>query len=1196
MPYGIPGPPEDDYTNLLGGLEANIDDLGKFQQGLNGSINAGGMQNAKDLRTAFGKAGRTLSKGVRANAGDLDTVANAAALTLVAGAQANAADLSQLAVPPLTTAPPICCVTSDGLLQCPCGEACPDGFHWDAVRKICVPNQPPPNCDCFCAYIERDTEGVIDLRQNPDWFATHPDAHEIGCAGNQGDANRLLYAYLHSQPPPADIQPCLPVDQCPPKDDHGCGPNQHWDEDCQACVPFKCPPGWHWEKGFGDIQCQCVPDKQECPPGTHLDPITKLCVPDCPPCQPADGKCPPPIINVPPCPPPIVNVAAPIVNVTCSSTEPPEPQACPPVPPGWHCTTLSELMGPQGLGDRPDKEVCVRDGPPPGEIEPPPGPGVPPGFSFTCPALPICITSGIGFPATDLFCECIREFESALEGLLSGLIDWANQNITSDALIDLVKALPTTTNKLDVGGLIIQAIREVILRILRQAKPYIDIVLTTIKCLVQMSQSIKSAGNPRIATLLIIVKTMLQALKQWEIGTDAAVWAIDRIVLNFGPLEELLDRLIRYFQPLEIPSASEATGAWLQGQISAPLRDCIWQLNGLNPQMYLPYAIGESERLGPEEVLQLAKRRDLDDGSVKAMMRARGWQRDEDLAGKMELFWELPTIGDHLHWLSRNVDDHDYVKRFGLLDGFSTDAFINQTFPGLDYVTQTDTHGRDFWRTFGHDLTARGMRPEYAANHYAAHWIQPSPEQMREFVYRLRPDPAAGIRGFTLEDYDRILAEQDYAPLARQWFAATLPRVPALTYLIGMYHQGIINEEQLAAYHQDLGYTQADSERFVGVDQIRKNQFRTQHFRGWTPTAIGNAYVVGQLTDDEVNFLIKDQGGTETEAAALKAAAQASFDRSITVRARSRAIFATVSAVTQGLQVGTIEAGDAYVMLRTLKFPDRYIDGIVQSALAQGKLKIVKTAITGVKRAFIDGFIDVNTAGNMLRQIGIGQEMLTAYTSTWQIQNTPRRKRRTASQIVNDLGNGMMDTGEALLRLYNLGYNQADSILYLADARRKILQRQAQALAAQERDARRAANEQQKLAAQADRQARRLRADAMRAAPRSTLQRWLVAGLITPAQFAQRMAAGGYNAADTRRYLLDSAKRTTDTILVRWRKAGIIDDVEFAKRLARLGWSPDDIAEFVREADAASQKKQTPATAGQNGSTGAGGGGAPPGG
>jgi cell division septum initiation protein DivIVA len=500
------------------------------------------------------------------------------------------------------------------------------------------------------------------------------------------------------------------------------------------------------------------------------------------------------------------------------------------------------------------------------------------------------------------------------------------------------------------------------------------------------------------------------------------------------------------------------------------------------------------------------------------------------------------------------------------LDGFSTQQFINSLEGWQGYTVQTETHGRDFWRTFGHDLTAQGMRPDVAAFHYAAHWIQPSPEQMKEFVYRLRPGAPGVDTPFTAVDFDRILAEQDYAPLARKWFGETLYHVPAISYIVGMYRQGVISEADLQGYHQDLGYTHQDSERFVGVDRLQKAKLRASEYHGWTPAKIGDAYVIGTLDAERVREYLGRLGGTDVEATDLMNVAQVSLDKQIWMRARTREQWRTATRVQAGLQVGVLEPDQAVQLLVGLGYPQARAEGVVEAEKANSRTAIVKQTVASVKRSYHDGYITGEGAVSLLQAAGIVPAKVDEYLALCGIQNTPRRKRRTASQIVSDLSSGMMDTTEALSRLYNLGYDQADSMLYLHDAQAKVIAREAKARASASRDARTRASTLARLAREAQQQARRLRTDLERIAPRSVLVKWLKRGIMPLAQFRLRMEQLGYPDPEISLYIADAPTQPTVAELQKLAKAKVIDEQHFRSELERLGFAAVDVNYFAAAA------------------------------
>jgi hypothetical protein len=75
------------------------------------------------------------------------------------------------------------------------------------------------------------------------------------------------------------------------------------------------------------------------------------------------------------------------------------------------------------------------------------------------------------------------------------------------------------------------------------------------------------------------------------------------------------------------------------------------------------------EKLTPEESIEWDRRNDVpeedDAGPAPAAWGCLTWPN----ARRLDLYDELPTIQDHLHWLQRNVFDDAYVNDYNL-DGW----------------------------------------------------------------------------------------------------------------------------------------------------------------------------------------------------------------------------------------------------------------------------------------------------------------------------------------------------------------------------------------------------------------------------------------------------------------------------------------------------------------------------------------------
>lgn len=483
---------------------------------------------------------------------------------------------------------------------------------------------------------------------------------------------------------------------------------------------------------------------------------------------------------------------------------------------------------------------------------------------------------------------------------------------------------------------------------------------------------------------------------------------------------------INYLCPTKIPDAAQAIEAVLAGSTD-PATAAFWvKADGYCPEPYSVVADSRREKLQTVELIQHRRRNGWQDQQIIDALGKQGWLRPDEAIARVELYDELPTISDHLHWLQRNVFDTQYVQDYQLMDGFE----------------------ERFWAMFGSNLHSIGMKKEYAALHYAAHWINPAPGQLQEMVYRLRPDKPGVQNPFTLQDYGRILAEQDVAPYFRNRFSEIAYRVPALGYLRDMYRQGVINDDDLRGYHQDLGYTDQDSQRFVSVDAIAKIRQRTEQARGWTPIAIAHGYISGYGTKDDVYRSMDRLGYTHDEADALMARADSDLQYTTMSRARSRVVFSALTSIKKAIAAGVMSNLDAVQALENLGWKPEFAAGWVGIQASDAEVTLVKAATARIRSALFAGEIDANYVLTALGALGVTPDVASKFLTVWQVEMTPNRKRRGAAQIVNDVVQGMMSLEEALGRLMNLGFEDRDRQLFTADIQRKLAHKTAGTTAA----------------------------------------------------------------------------------------------------------------------------------------------------
>jgi hypothetical protein len=163
-----------------------------------------------------------------------------------------------------------------------------------------------------------------------------------------------------------------------------------------------------------------------------------------------------------------------------------------------------------------------------------------------------------------------------------------------------------------------------------------------------------------------------------------------------------------------------------------------------------------------------------------------------------------------------------------------------------------------------------------------------------------------------------------------------------------------------------------------------------------------------------------------------------------------------------------------------------------------------------------------------LPALGVQPAAAQNYVAIWTLENTPNRKRRTATQITTDLSMGRLTLPDALARLQNLGYENADQMLYLADAQDKLLKRETQALATADRIQQKHSAALSKAAKEAAAQQKALIAQLRKEESPADLKRWGESGYITQHYYVDRLRLYGYDDASILLHVDDICAKNPD--------------------------------------------------------------------
>lgn len=519
-----------------------------------------------------------------------------------------------------------------------------------------------------------------------------------------------------------------------------------------------------------------------------------------------------------------------------------------------------------------------------------------------------------------------------------------------------------------------------------------------------------------------LAKGFIASLADFTVHTEGGLGMSMKVGYNFTFVITILDHLLSWLWQGEMPTSPEAAECYLKGTITREQYECWLKLNGLDPKTYQPVLESKKERLTPPELIQYLRRIGMPDDFIATQLVRRNAFADVDAAGAVLNYDELPSVSDFLHWLQRNVFNDEYVQDYGLLDGFED----------------------RFWAKFGQDLHALGVKKEYAELHYAAHWLNPSPGQLRDFVFRLRPGRDPDGWTFTADDYKRILAEQDVAPYFQDRFAATIYNLAPAGTLRDLFRLGKISRDELVAGYQDLGYSPATAEQFAAADDITRVRQRRSQYGGWTARNVVRAVVLGQM-DYQIglnHFFNLDYDQEEYDDALQ--AGRAALQERIYTRALSRQVSAVVGQIRAAQTAGVLDPDSAAGSLAQLGFPAPQAAAIAQATDAAMRTGLVVKAKARLRSAYLAGEIDEQFATIQLGNLGVTASSIALELAEWRIARTPNRKRRTAAQYISDLTSGLLHESEVRARLTNLGYESSDIDLFIAQARLKQTKQQQQ--------------------------------------------------------------------------------------------------------------------------------------------------------
>lgn len=598
---------------------------------------------------------------------------------------------------------------------------------------------------------------------------------------------------------------------------------------------------------------------------------------------------------------------------------------------------------------------------------------------------------------------------------------------------------------------------------------------------------------------IIVIKTLLKCFQKLRIGTDLIVWLTLDIEIDLSFLEKLVDYIINYVCQTEIPHPAEAMESFIRDTITREQYECWMKNHGCNPDIYEPVLQSRREQPTPHEYQFWCRRNNIPLDQENILLRQRGFTDGMERKMLQDLYWELPTINDHLHWLQRNVFDTKYVEDFQLMEGFDA----------------------KFWPKFGPDLTALGMKEEYARLHYAAHWINPSAGQLFEMVQRLRPDRVSPDVQFTTDDCLRILVEQDTGIYFRKRLLMIAYKTFGLRFLRQMYDTYELTDHELGQRFQDIGYKPEDADILVASERKSRAWRRSTRTKGWSPTAIAWAVQRDLITDGDAARLMSLLYFNEDEIHDLIQLAHLKGSQGIASKCRQKTLQEYEKQIEDSYRTGTVSRDDVINSLTAMGYTNECSQTRADTVDLKIETEFAKKHIAGIKKQYMRGIINIAGAMNALVGAGVSGQRANQYINAWGTELTPERKTATAQKVALWYQKGLIDQGTAYNRLRNLGYDDPDSVLFVAEANRAILEAEVKRIQVANRMIEQRRKELERLAKANEAQARRIQSEYRTMYPYTKLQAWLKEGIISEDVMRLRMRRGGYSLEAINNYVAE---------------------------------------------------------------------------
>lgn len=583
------------------------------------------------------------------------------------------------------------------------------------------------------------------------------------------------------------------------------------------------------------------------------------------------------------------------------------------------------------------------------------------------------------------------------------------------------------------------------------------------------------------------------------ISPELFVWAAASQGANFGAKQDsptqrnasILWEAARQ-ATLEVPSVSFVMDCWSRGYFEGR-RDDVKQAiarAGGEVEVWERYLDGFYSFPAVGDLIAARNRELINDDKWTEGLKRNGFGLSWTRRMFEQLRDQLPGPSDLVHFAVKEAFSVDVANAVGLYDEFPAVIMPYMKGQGLGWDLQFQIRADGVER-----------RANVADLYWAAHWQPISPQQAIGMFHLLRPnrlqryrDAGLDPKDFSLDDVRRWLRINDYPASVR---------------------------EQLVT----LSFTPL---RLVDIRAALAMNWRINNVPGYADTipaplrnaaaAWDRAWGVEQFRDRGV---LPEDANTQVTLVYTTAAAALGAP----IRAANLAVIKeSVKVLREGYAAGLLTRANVRGGLQDLGISQSAADAMLDIEDAKRQLRIAAVAISALRKGYLSGAIQGSEAFQRLQNAGIQEDRAQELVNLWYSEFNVNRRHATTERIIKWVSTGRMSMTDASRRLENLGWDNPDLTLLLAEAEGKALVLRAQAIRAADRDRRSRVAQLDKIRREMAAAQKQVEAAIRRQTPVATLQRWLRKREITRDRFIRRMMQMGYDLPTSELYAEDALR------------------------------------------------------------------------